>query len=151
MLEPEVLASIKEVLDTGNISYELHDYQPTEVVDERSIIRDRLNSLASKEERIKASYREGIDTLEEYKSNKAILQKERDNLEEQLKELEGQNPEPDQDPTGDMLLKVRSVYDILISDSYTYIQKNEALKQIVDKIIYDKESDSLKIYFFLCR
>lgn len=151
VLEPEVLAGIKEVLDTGNISYELHDYQPTEAVDERSIIKDRLNSLASKEERIKASYREGIDTLEEYKSNKAILQKERDNLEEQLKELEGQNPEPDQDPTGDMLLKVRSVYDILISDSYTYIQKNEALKQIVDKIIYDKESDSLKIYFFLCR
>ena len=32
-----------------------------------------------------------------------------------------------------------------------YVQKNEALKQIVDKIIYDKESDSLKIYFFLCR
>ena len=151
VLEPEVLAGIKEVLDTGNISYELHDYQPTEAVDERSIIRDRLNNLTSKEERIKASYREGIDTLEEYKSNKAILQKERDNLEEQLKELEGQNPEPDQDPSGDMLLKVRSVYDILISDSYTYVQKNEALKQIVDKIIYDKESDSLKIYFFLCR
>lgn len=151
VLEPEVLASIKEILDTGNISYELHDYQPTEAVDERSIIRDRLNSLSSKEERIKASYREGIDTLEEYKSNKAILRKERDNLEEQLKELEGQNPEPDQDPTGDMLLKVRSVYDILVSDSYTYVQKNEALKQIVDKIIYDKESDSLKIYFFLCR
>ena len=151
VLEPEVLASIKEILDTGNISYELHDYQPTEAIDERSIIRDHLNSLTSKEERIKASYREGIDTLEEYKSNKAILQKERDNLEEQLKELEGKNPEPDQDPTSDMLLKVRSVYDILISDSYTYVQKNEALKQIIDKIIYDKESDSLKIYFFLCR
>ena len=151
VLEPEVLAGIKEVLDTGNISYELHDYQPTEAVDERSIIRERLSNLTSKEERIKASYREGIDTLEEYKSNKAILQKERDNLEEQLKELEGQNPEPNQDPTGDMLLQVRSVYDILVSDSYTYVQKNEALKQIVDKIIYDKESDSLKIYFFLCR
>lgn len=151
MLEPEVLASIEEVLDTGNISYELHDYQPTEAVDERSIIKDRLNSLTSKEERIKASYREGIDTLEEYKSNKVILQKERENLEEQLKELEEQKPEPDRDPTGNMLLKVRNVYDILISDSYTYVQKNEALKQIVDKIIYDKESDSLKIYFFLCR
>lgn len=151
LIEKEILASIKEILDTGNISYELHDHQPIEAVDERSIIRERLNSLSSKEERIKASYREGIDTLEEYKSNKAILQKERESLETQLKELEEQNPEPDQDPTGDMLLKVRSVYDILVSDSYTYVQKNEALKQIVDKIIYDKESDSLKIYFFLCR
>ncbi len=85
VLEPEVLAGIKEVLDTGNISYELHDYQPTEAVDERNIIRERLSNLTSKEERIKASYREGIDTLEEYKSNKAILQKERDNLEVTIK------------------------------------------------------------------
>ena len=151
ILEPEVLDSIKEVLDTGNIIYELRDYRPKEVVDERSIIKDRLNSLTSKEERIKASYREGIDTLEEYKRNKTILQKERENLESQLKELEEKTIESDQDPTDDMLLKVRSVYDILISDSYTYVQKNEALKQIVDKIIYDKESDTLKIYYFLYR
>ena len=41
-----------------------------------------------------------------------------------------------------MLQKVRSVYDILISNNYTYIQKNEALKQIIDKIIYDRKNDS---------
>lgn len=151
VLEKEVLAGIKEVLDTGNISYELHDYQPAEAVDERSIIRDRLNSLSSKEERIKASYREGIDTLEEYKANKAIIQKERESLEQQLKELKKATHKSDQDPADAMLQKVRSVYDILISNNYTYIQKNEALKQIIDKIIYDRKNDSLKIYFFLYR
>ena len=53
----------------------------------------------------------------------------------------------DQDPADAMLQKVRSVYDILISNNYTYVQKNEALKQIIDKIIYDRKNDSLKIYF----
>ena len=151
VLEKEVLASIKEVLDTKDIVYELREYQPTEQFDERKAITEQLESLTGKEERIKASYREGIDTLEEYKANKAIIQKERESLEQQLKELKKAAHKSDQDPADAMLQKVRSVYDILISNNYTYIQKNEALKQIIDKIIYDRKNDSLKIYFFLYR
>ena len=48
-----------------------------------------------------------------------------------------------------MMLRVQGVYDILVSDSFTSAQKNEALKQIVDKIVYEREQDSLKIYYFL--
>ena len=151
VLEKEVLASIKEVLDTKDIVYELREYQPTEQFDERKAVTEQLESLTGKEERIKASYREGIDTLEEYKANKAIIQKERESLEQQLKELKKAAHKPDQDPADAMLQKVRSVYDILISNNYTYVQKNEALKQIIDKIIYDRKNDSLKIYFFLYR
>lgn len=149
VLEKEVLTSIKEILDTKDIVYELREYQPTEQFDERKAITEQLESLTGKEERIKASYREGIDTLEEYKANKAIIQKERESLEQQLKELKKAAHKSDQDPADAMLQKVRSVYDILISNNYTYVQKNEALKQIIDKIIYDRKNDSLKIYFFL--
>lgn len=151
VLEKEVLTSIKEILDTKDIVYELREYQPTGQFDERKTITEQLESLTGKEERIKASYREGIDTLEEYKANKAIIQKERESLEQQLKELKKAARKSDQDPADAMLQKVRSVYDILISNNYTYIQKNEALKQIIDKIIYDRKNDSLKIYFFLYR
>ena len=151
VLEKEVLASIKEILDTKDIVYELREYQPTEQFDERKAITEQLESLTGKEERIKASYREGIDTLEEYKANKAIIQKERESLEQQLKELKKAAHKSDPDPADAMLQKVRSVYDILISNNYTYVQKNEALKQIIDKIIYDRKNDSLKIYFFLYR
>ena len=49
----------------------------------------------------------------------------------------------------EMLDRVSSVHDILVSDSYSLVQKNEALKQIIDKIVYDRESDTLKIHFFL--
>ena len=151
VLEKEVLTSIKEILDTKDIVYELREYQPTEQFDERKAITEQLESLTGKEERIKASYREGIDTLEEYKANKAIIQKERESLEQQLKDLKKAAHKSDQDPADAMLQKVRSVYDILISNNYTYVQKNEALKQIIDKIIYDRKNDSLKIYFFLYR
>ena len=71
-------------------------------------------------------------------------------LERQLAELEENTPDkiPD-DPTPKMLDRVSSVHDILVSDSYSLVQKNEALKQIIDKIVYDRESDTLKIHFFL--
>lgn len=149
VLEPEVLASIKEVLDTEEIVYELREYQPPEELDELSVIEDRLNGLVNKEERIKASYREGIDTLDEYKRNKEIIQKERDSLEQQLKELEENSPKSKHPKKAEMLSKVQNVYDILVSTNYTYVQKNEALKRIVDKIIYDKDTDTLKIYYYL--
>ena len=149
VLEKEVLACVKESLSSGNISYTLKERQPIEVSNEKNILTSRLESLSGKEERIKASYREGIDTLEEYKANKALLQKERIHLEEQLKELEDHAPKDTLDPAANMLLRVQGVYDILVSDSFTAAQKNEALKQIVDKIVYDREQDSLKIYYFL--
>ena len=149
VLEKEVLACVKESLSSGNISYTLKERQPIEVSNEKNILTSRLESLSGKEERIKASYREGIDTLEEYKANKALLQKERIHLEEQLKELEDNAPKDTPDPAANMLLRVQGVYDILVSDSFAAAQKNEALKQIVDKIVYDREQDSLKIYYFL--
>ena len=149
VLEKEVLACVKESLSSGNISYTLKERQQIEVSNEKNILTSRLESLSGKEVRIKASYREGIDTLEEYKANKALLQKERIHLEEQLKELEDNAPKDTPDPAANMLLKVQGVYDILVSDSFTAAQKNEALKQIVDKIVYDREQDSLKIYYFL--
>lgn len=150
-IEREVLASIKEVFESGDIIYTLRDNRPKENDSERNIIQERLKNLITKEERIKISYREGIDTLEEYKKNKSILQSERASLEQQLQELDTDSSDSDQDLKNCMLQKVHNLYDILVSDSYTYIQKNEALKQIVDKIIYNRDDDSLKIYYFLAR
>ena len=80
-----------------------------------------------------------------------ILQKELETLQEQLRDLDTQTQKTAQNPGKDTLYEVRSVYDILISDSYSYIQKSEALRQIIKKIIYNKEENSLKIYYFLLK
>ena len=40
---------------------------------ERKMLVKKINSIKVKEERIKEAYRDGIDTLEEYKLNKEIL------------------------------------------------------------------------------
>ena len=150
VIEKEVLKALEEALGSNSIVYEMREIRPQELSNERTLISERLASLKGKEDRIRASYREGIDTLEEYKENKALIAKERDSLERQLAELEENTPDKIlDDPTPKMLDRVSSVHDILVSDSYSLVQKNEALKQIIDKIVYDRESDTLKIHFFL--
>lgn len=149
-IEQEVISCIKNALDTKRVEYELREYKPAETVNECALIEERLSNLKGKEDRIRASYREGIDTIDEYRENRALIQKERETLEHQLAELKTPKNNHDQkDPVADMLRRIKSVYEILLSDSYTYVQKNEALKQIIDKIVYDKSSETLKIYYFL--
>lgn len=148
VVEREVLKCLKEVLDSGNIEFELRHYEPVEVVNERSLLNDRLKGLEAKESRIKASYREGIDTLEEYRENKAFLQKEREDINARIADL-SRGPSDDQDAAAAVLQKVSNAYSMLSSDSYTDAQKNAALKQIVDKIVFNRDSDELKIYYTL--
>lgn len=147
-LEKEVLKSFEDVLDTGNIEYELKHYETDEIINEQSVIQERLKGLVHKEERIKASYREGIDTLEEYKEHKQLIQEERNHLTAQLEELSSTRSEDPKAISLALLEKVRNVYSILTSDNYTTVQKSEALRQIVDKIVYDRPNDILKIYYF---
>lgn len=148
VLEKEFLAALKEVYDSGTIEYELKEYEPVERVNECSVIQKRLQELTPKEERIKASYREGIDTLEEYKENKRLLQEERERLEMQLAEImQKEESDSNENHTNLMLERVKTVYEIVSSDNYTTTQKSEALKQIIDKVIYDRKKDSLYIYY----
>ena len=108
-----------------------------------------MHGLENKEERIKASYREGIDTLEEYKENKLLIQKEREEIEEQLSEFSKTESTDQQDDKDVLLKKVSNIYSIISSDKYTDAQKNAALRQVIDRIVYNRQNDTLKIYYFL--
>lgn len=150
VLEKEVLNCMKKVIDEGDIEYELKHYEPVEIINEQAVITEQLERIVYKEDRIKASYREGIDTLEEYRENKRLIQQEKERLEQQLSELSRKEESDAQDNADDVMLKkVRSAYEILESDQYTVTQKNEVLKQIVDKIVFNREDDTLEIYYYL--
>lgn len=149
VLEKEVLKNLEEVMDTGNIDFELRHLQSAEMVNEKSMLEDRLKSLSGKEDRIKASYREGIDTLEEYRDNKKLIQKEREDILQQLSELSQDSSITSQNAREAILKKVHNIYAIISSDQYTNAQKNTALRQIIDKIIYDRQTDTLKFFYVL--
>ena len=98
-------------------------------------------------QRIKEAYMNGIDTMEEYKENKRIVQGEKDSLEKQLSELKEEKIST-KNEDNDMLMRVKNVYDILSSDSVDATTKNEVLRSVVEKIVYDREEDELKVYYY---
>ena len=147
VIEEEILKCLKEALHTGHMKeYELRRCNLDKTANERTLLQSRLHSLTEKESRIKASYREGIDTLEEYRENKALLQNERTLLHAQLAALDKKNKA--QENPDAPLAKVHGVYEILTSGHYTTAQKNKALKQIVHKIIYNRSEDCVKIFYY---
>lgn len=146
-LEPAVLASIKEVLDTGNIIYRHVEPVQETSVDLNVIITEQLRKNVEKFDRIREAYRNGVDTLDEYKENKRMVQEEKETLEKQLADIKPAEPTIDTSKIA-MLEKVRNVYEIIESDSVDSVTKNEILKSVIEKIIYDRSKDELKVYYY---
>ena len=48
----------------------------------------------------------------------------------------------------DMQERIRNVYDIITSDNFTDQQKSDAIRSIVEKIVYKKEEEMVEIYYY---
>lgn len=141
------MESIKSVLDTGKITYRKIEAKTEDTADLKTILEDQIKKIDVKLQRIKEAYMNGIDTMEEYKENKRIVQGEKDSLEKQLSELKEEKIST-KNEDNDMLMRVKNVYDILSSDSVDATTKNEVLRSVVEKIVYDREEDELKVYYY---
>ena len=135
------------VLDTVKITYRKIEDKPDDTADLKTILEYQIKKIDVKLQRIKEAYMNGIDTMEEYKENKRIVQGEKDSLEKQLSELKEEKIST-KNEDNDMLMRVKNVYDILSSDSVDATTKNEVLRSVVEKIVYDREEDELKVYYY---
>ena len=144
---PHVLDSLRTVLDKQELEFEIKQAVAPDNKSERDILYAALSKVDKKEERIKQAYRDGIDTIEEYKEHKNILLKEREDLTRRLDDIISQ-AQPDIDYKNEMLQRIASVYDILLDESVSIIQKNEALKSIIEKIVYHKSENSITVFFY---
>ncbi len=148
LIGPTVLDALQQILDSKNISYSYVETDLSSKLDEKKLLLEKLTQLDSKEQRIKAAYQDGIDSLDEYKENKTALLEERKQLENQLLELQTRKRDTDADKEL-MLSRIRNTYEVITSDRFSNQQKNEALRTIIQKIVYIRDSDSLKIYYYL--
>lgn len=137
-LEEAVIEGLKNAVATN--SY--HVVSTPQDTSEIDAIHDSLQLLPTKEERIRLAYMEGIDSLDDYKINKELLQKEKDNLNKKLKELESNKPDLDVDFSKEIMSVVQLLNDENVPDT----KKSMALKSICQKIVYDKNSQTLDFY-----
>lgn len=94
--------------------------------------------------RVREAYEAGVDTLEEYKTNK-------DKIQQRIKELESMQPkqEAPKDIKKIMEGKFKATLNILESPDTSESAKNIALRSIVDRIIFIKPREIVEIFYKL--
>ena len=113
-------------------------------VSEYEILQNTLNSIKEKEKRIKEAYLNGIDSIDEYKLNKKMLEKEKTEIENKLHSL---NKPDNKKNITKVIENGKKVYDLLIDESIPEDKKNFYARRLFDKIIYNEETDKLEIYY----
>lgn len=142
--EKKLVPLVLNTLETDmNKSYIEYEYIQDNIDDQEDTFKVQLKRLDSREARIKEAYLNGVDTIDEYKSNKEQLKKERNLLLQQINEQKTSNKKEI-----DMPGKIRGVYDILVSNQYTMQEKQAAISSIVKKIVFDKKAKTLEFYYY---
>ena len=94
-------------------------------------------------DRVKAAYENGTDTLDEYAENKAKINA-------QIKKLEAQRPKQKNTFNKSAYSKkVLSVLKIIKDPKKTEQEKNEALRTIIDHIVFHRPENTIDIYFYI--
>lgn len=144
VLERAVIADLEEVIQLGTVEFTIRQPGPN-YTSQADLVNAQIIKINSKLERVRDSYLAGIDTMEEYKASKLSLTEELKKLQKQAEMLQ-----PDHNKaTEKMLLNIRYVCDILKSENYNVSEKNNALKSIIEKIIFDKKKHHVDIFYYL--
>lgn len=144
-----VIRSLEKILETGNFEYDRIPRPASEQDSSQKVaIEVKLERLALKEERIRSAYENGIDSLEEYRTRKEQLLKERAELEAELASLEpaDRSPAPSHE---ELMERVKTVHDLLCSPDVDFETKGTALRSILKFIVFDRKADRFEFHYYI--
>lgn len=145
-LTAAVIESLHEVIEVSEpIKFEIAREPDVDSM-ELDLLKQELSSLPAKEIRIKEAYVNGVDTLAEYQQNKEILERRRSELTSRIETLAHK-----EDPAryqNQFLNNVRDAIGIIESDA-DYETKANALRSIVKKIVFYKNTKTLEFHYYL--
>ena len=124
----------------GDITFEINIHQKN--IQQNS--PEFFHSLAEKEKkkliRIKSAYENGIDTIEEYRENKEKILRRIQSLEKNLREINSDITLPENKT-------VKTSISEIIKGNYPEQIKNIILRCFTDRIIFDRQNNTIEIYY----
>lgn len=139
-----IINNIKQVMKNGKIEHIVPNKKEKKENNQYLILQHQLEQLSDKETRIKEAYREGIDTIAEYKENKNIILREKNRL---IKELENVEKPKTENKKKEIIENGKKVYEILIDKNISLKEKNEVAHILINKVEYDPNSNTLELYY----
>lgn len=140
-----VVSALEQAVNDLNFTVEPASIpkESTNTIDYDKLIKSEETKL----QKIKEAYLSGVDSLEEYKQNKATVQETINRLKEEKESK--QSTEPASIDKSVFAKKVFSVLEFIKSPDVTEQAKNEALRSIISRIIYVKPENRLDIIFYV--
>lgn len=124
--------------------YNINQISAVSNSEDTSLIKKQLSEQRKRLERAKLAYTEGIDTIDEYRENKQNIQKTIKHLEA---ELDNQNAKPFNVKA--YTEKAKNILNTVCDETASEELKNKLLRSIIKDIIYDKQSKSFIINYYI--
>ena len=105
-----------------------------------------LTKAKNRLQKAKEAYLDGIDTLEEYKANKAKSEAEIFSLEEKIKKSKKRDLSPLQNKN--YVTKLNCLHDILTDEKISMDIKKTTIRGIVQKIVFDKANNTFTLFLY---
>ena len=145
--EEAVITYFDQLLAGKDFAY-VYKGLPTDNTQQIEQLQRELSRLSTRESRIREAYESGIDSLDEYKTNKERLASARLELNTSLQSLlqDEESRKPDK---SDVLREIQSINDVLKNPDVDYEKKGALVRSVVDQIIYDKETGKMSFYIIV--
>lgn len=143
-LIPAVLGALQEISsnpDTEAFQYTIRSIRPH--TDEIETFRAMLEKSKARLRKAKEAYLNEIDTLEEYRQNKKMIESEISEWEQKISALSAASDDFDRTAFS---AKIRKTVEVLKSEQ-PLEAKRKAFKSVVEKIVYHKKTDSISLFF----
>ena len=150
-IEESVIQGLNESVFSGNLQYRIIQPAAKDDFNEPDFLKEQLNRISFKETRIRDAYENGIDTIEEYRANKLRIQEEKTSIEQRITAVTSTSAAPVVKTEETLIKHISSAADILSDASKSYEEKGTAIRSIVDKIVYDRETERLAFFFYLAK
>lgn len=153
-IESVILDAIKTTYKVENFEYEMVNKKPESTL-YQELLLSQLKKLEEKEARSKQAYLEGVDSLNEYKETKLLLQTERNRLSSMKNEMssiemggvEMNGSDKQKDLNKISQEQIKDVYSVLTSETFSNDEKANALRKIIHKIVFQKNRNQIDLYF----
>lgn len=148
--EQTVLSSLENAMGQNYLEYEYIPKTAVETNGEELALKEALDRIAIKEQRIREAYENEIDTLEEYKQNKIRLNVEREQLTAALEQLRQKIQQSTSAPPNqaEVMAKISCVYQVLSDQEVDNETKANALRAICKQIVFDRETRRFIFYYY---
>lgn len=143
--EAAVLSALEEILSGADFVIRHKSTAATESDEELELLKRELEKLDLREKRIRDAYESGIDTLEEYKESRQRLNRQREELGNEIKSLQTKTVKTAASSKEDIRKNIKTVYDMLKNPDVNHEEKGMLIRSIVDEIIFDRANETLKI------